>query len=55
MERESLDFHRDVAAAYERLAAAEPERFVRLDASGSRDKIQFEIRDRVAPLLEAAG
>ena len=55
MERESLDFHRDVAAAYERLAAAEPERFVRLDASGSRDKIQFEIRDRVTPLLESTG
>lgn len=55
MERESLDFHRDVAAAYERLAAAEPERFVRLDASGSRDKIQFAIRDRVAPLLESTG
>jgi dTMP kinase len=53
MEQESLDFHRKVAAAYDRLAAAEPERFVRLDATGSREKIQFAVRDRLAPLLES--
>jgi dTMP kinase len=52
MEQESLDFHRDVAAAYDRLAAAEPKRFVRLDATGSREKIHLEVRDRVAPLIE---
>jgi dTMP kinase len=52
MERESLDFHRKVAEAYDRLAAAEPQRFVRLDATGSRDKIHLEVRDRLKPLLE---
>jgi dTMP kinase len=53
MEQESLEFHRKVAEAYERQAAAEPERFVRLDATGSRDKIHLEVRDRVKPLIEA--
>ena len=54
MERESIEFHRAVAEAYEQLATAEPNRFVRLDATGSRDKIQFEVRDHVKPLLEGA-
>jgi dTMP kinase len=53
MEAESIEFHRKVAAAYDRLAAAEPTRFVRLDATGSREKIHFEVRDRLAPLIEA--
>jgi len=52
MERESIEFHRKVAEAYEQLATAEPNRFVRLDATGSRDKIQFEARDHLKPLLE---
>lgn len=52
MEQESIDFHRRVAEAYERLAAAEPKRFVRLDATGSRDKIQYEVRDHLKPLLD---
>jgi dTMP kinase len=54
MERESLEFHGKVAEAYGRLAAAEPDRFVRLDATGSRDKIHLEVRDRLKPFLEAA-
>jgi len=53
MEQESIDFHRKVAAAYDRLAAAEPGRFVRLDATGSREKIHFEVRDRLTPLIGA--
>ncbi|HKB33292.1 MAG TPA: dTMP kinase [Candidatus Dormibacteraeota bacterium] len=53
MEQESLDFHRRVAAAYDRLAAAEPDRFVRLDATGSREKIHFAVRDRLTPLIAA--
>jgi dTMP kinase len=53
MERESLDFHNKVAQSYARLAEADPERFVRLDATGSRDKIHLEVRDRLKPLLEA--
>jgi dTMP kinase len=53
MELESLEFHRKVAAAYDRLAAAEPDRFVRLDATGSREKIHFVVRDRLTPLIKA--
>jgi dTMP kinase len=53
MEAESIEFHRRVAAAYGRLAAAEPSRFVRLDATGSREKIHLEVRDRLTPLIGA--
>jgi dTMP kinase len=52
MEQESLDFHQKVAEAYEQLADAEPKRFVRLDATGSRDKIHFEVRDHLKAFLE---
>ena len=52
MEQESMDFHRRVGEEYTRLAAAEPKRFVSLDAAGSRDKIHLEVRDRLKPLLE---
>jgi dTMP kinase len=52
MEQESIDFHRKVAEAYDRLAAADPKRFIRLDATGSRDKIHFEVRDHLKPLVE---
>ncbi len=55
MERESVEFHRKVAEAYDRLAAAEPERFVCLDATGSRDKIHLEVKERLRPLIEALG
>lgn len=51
IEQEALEFHRKVAAAYERLADAEPDRFVRLDATGSREKIHFQVRDRLKPLI----
>jgi dTMP kinase len=51
LERESLEFHRAVAAAYERLAAAEPERFLRLDARQPADTIHRVILDDVAALL----
>jgi dTMP kinase len=53
MEAESIEFHKKVAAAYDRLAGADPKRFVRLDATASREKIHFEVRDRLAPLIEA--
>jgi dTMP kinase len=52
VERESIEFHRKVAEAYDRLAAAEPNRFVRLDATGSRDSINLQVRDHLRPLLE---
>lgn len=53
MERESIEFHRRVAEAYDRLAAAEPKRFVRLDATGSREKIHFAVKDRLTLLVDA--
>jgi dTMP kinase len=53
MEQESLDFHRKVAREYIRLAAEDPDRFVVLDAAGSRDKIHLDVRARVQPLIEA--
>src|SRR6266702_2774733 len=54
VERESIDFHNRVAAAYDRLAKAEPQRFARLDATGSRDHIHQEVMNRLEPLLEPA-
>ena len=55
MEKEAVDFHRKVAEAYERLAAAEPKRFVRLDATGSRDSLHYQVRDRLKPFLGEDG
>jgi dTMP kinase len=52
VEQESIEFHRRVAAAYDRLASAEPERFTRLDASGSRENVHFEVMERVRSLVE---
>ena len=53
VERESLEFHNRVAAEYERLAAAEPERITRLDASESREAVHHKVWSRVAPAVEA--
>src|SRR5437016_11273831 len=52
MEQESIDFHQKVAEAYAWLAANDPQRFVRLDATGSRDKIHLQVRDHAKRLLE---
>src|ERR1700716_518915 len=51
MEQESIEFHTKVAEAYEKLAAAEPDRFVRLDARESRDKVHLQVKERVTPLV----
>ena len=53
VESESIEFHKRVAAAYDRLAAAEPERFMRLDATGSREHIHISVMDRLRPRLDA--
>src|SRR5258708_27695365 len=53
MEQESLDFHRKVAAAYDRLAAAEPDRFVPFHPTRTREKIPPHVRGRPPPLIEA--
>ena len=55
IEEESIEFHRRVAEKYGQLAADEPQRFVRLDAAGSRDKIHLEVRDHLKALLEGGG
>src|SRR6266853_3953394 len=51
MESESIEFHKRVAAAYDQLAAAEPNRFVRLDATGSKEHIHQTVMARLQPLL----
>jgi dTMP kinase len=53
VERESIDFHTRVAAEYDRLAAAEPARFIRLDANESREAVHHKVMSRVAPAVEA--
>src|ERR1035437_6420366 len=52
-ERESLEFHNRVAAEYDRLAAAEPARITRLDASETREAVHHKVMDRVGPAVEA--
>ena len=52
VEQESIEFHRRVAAEYDRLASAEPARFTRLDASASRESVHFAVMERVGPLVE---
>ena len=52
MEAEALTFHQQVAAAYDRLAAAEPGRWLRVDATRPPAEVQEAIRARVGALLE---
>ncbi len=51
LEAAGEDFHARVRAAYLRLAEAEPERFLVLDARESIEHIAGRIRERVAALL----
>ncbi|MGB3732579.1 dTMP kinase [Microbacterium sp.] len=51
LEAEKADFHTRVREAYLRLADAEPERFLVVDATLAPDEIAELIRARVAPLL----
>lgn len=51
LEAEENDFHARVRAGYLELAAAEPERFLVLDARDSVDHIAQAIRERVSGLL----
>lgn len=52
LEAEEADFHERVRAAYLVLAAAEPQRFLVLDATRPVDELQASIRDRVSALLD---
>lgn len=51
LEREKVEFFEAVRHAYLELAAAEPERFLVVDAAQSIDAMQDQIRQRVATLL----
>jgi len=51
LEAEEQDFHARVRAGYLELAAAEPDRFLVLDAAGSLDSLASAIRERVSKLL----
>jgi dTMP kinase len=53
VESESADFHDRVAQAYERLAGDEPQRFVRVDATGSRENVHSIVKQHVDALLAA--
>lgn len=55
VEREPPDFHERVARAYESMAAAEPGRFVRVDATQSRDRVHVLVKTRVDHALAALG
>ena len=46
-------YHGEVAAAFARLAAAEPGRFLRIDGSGAVEATHRLVLDALAPLLEA--
>ena len=51
LEAETVDFHERVRAAFLALAAAEPDRFLVLDATGSPDELAGDIRRRVGELI----
>jgi dTMP kinase len=53
VESEALDFHERVAAEYARLARAEPNRFVRIDARDTRENVHSIVKQRVDQLLGA--
>jgi len=45
------DFHRSVSATFARIAAAEPDRVRRVDASGAVDQVTARLIDAIADLL----
>lgn len=54
LESEDLEFHGAVVRAYERLAAAEPERWVRLDATCPPQQVHAAVMASLAGLLAGA-
>ena len=54
IEGESLEFHQRVREAFLRMAAADPEHYLVLDARQPVEEIAVAVRDRVAPLLAQA-
>jgi dTMP kinase len=51
LEAEQADFHARVRQAFLGLAAAEPQRFLVLDASAPPDELAAAVRDRIEILL----
>jgi dTMP kinase len=51
MEREPDDFHARVERAFREIAAAEPDRFVTVDAARSEEDIAREVAEAVIPRL----
>ncbi len=51
VESEPSDFHDRVASAYDRMAADEPQRFTRIDASGSPEHVHSQVMQRVEAAL----
>lgn len=51
LEAEAGEFHEAVRQAFRGLAENEPERFIVLDATGTREAIHTAIRARIEPLL----
>jgi dTMP kinase len=51
MEQEERTFHERVLIGFQSLAAAEPHRIYRVDASGSEEEVTKQIQDRLKPYL----
>jgi dTMP kinase len=51
LDAESLHFHQRATTTYDRIANAEPERFLRLDATADPDQIHQQVMRRVGQLL----
>lgn len=54
IEGESADFFERVRGAFLALAKADPDHYLVLDATGDRDQLAAQVRDRVRPLLDRA-
>lgn len=54
IEGESLEFHQRVRAGYLRMAAADPDHYLVLDARADVDEITAQVRAAIAPLLRQA-
>jgi dTMP kinase len=52
IESESVEFHERVRASFRRLAEADAERYLVVDAAQTPDEIEEQIRGRLSPLLE---
>jgi dTMP kinase len=51
IEAQSAEFHQRVRTAFLELAAAEPQHYLVVDATGDRQQIAVQIQSRLAPLL----